>query len=138
MAKPKIKRVSGKLVIRFWDEGPEQEDTGGEFMILELILLLIVGFFIDKNTIIIDRSSATLAYQKKKILRKKRVETYNFGQINRLCLFQGKRKGFLEATIGEDKQLRLLPQIKKRKLKRLGEEISKMLGQSFDVVELAK
>ena len=37
-----------------WDEGPEGEDTGGEFFLLEFILLLIVGFFIDKNTITIN------------------------------------------------------------------------------------
>jgi hypothetical protein len=138
MAKPKVKRDSRKLMISFWDEGPEGDDSGGGgFEILELILLLIIGIFIDKNTVTIDTSSSTLAYQKKKILRKRRVEKYAFDQINRLSLHQSKRKGFLEATLDDSKQLRLLPRIKKRKLKRLSEEISKMLGKSLDFVELA-
>ena len=138
MAKPKVRRDAGKLTISFWDEGPEGDDMGGDdFIILELILLLIIGIFIDKNTAVIDTAASSLSYQKKKILRKKRIETYPLDQIDRLSLFQGKRKGFLEAAI-DDKQLRLLPRIKKRKLKKLSEEISKMLNKPLDVIETAE
>ena len=98
---------------------------------------MIIGIFIDKNTVVIDTAASSLSYQKKKILRKKRIETYPLDQIDRLSLFQGKRKGFLEAAI-DDKQLRLLPRIKKRKLKKLSEEISKMLNKPLDVIETAE
>lgn len=135
MAKPKIKRYSDKLEISFWDEGPEGDKSGSDdLMILEMIFLLIIFIFIDKSTIIIDRSSATLTYQKKKIFRKAKVETYNFNQISKLSMHRVKRKGFLEATIN-DRQLRLLPKIKKRKLKKLSDEISKVMNKPIIVIK---